>query len=117
MEFFRGDHAGARVGARWPGWAPSSDGTILAYTNHYYVDLGAHNSPMGSPMLSSLMFQGPYAFQHGYVERNVVLTNKVPVGAYRGYGQPEGCFVRELLLDRLARRLRDRPARDPPART
>jgi carbon-monoxide dehydrogenase large subunit len=33
----------------------------------------------------------------------VVVTDKVPVGAYRGYGQPESCFVRELLVDRLAR--------------
>ena len=112
MEFFRGATQ-ARESLHVARMGASSDGTILAYTNHYYVDLGAHNSPMGSPMLSSLMFQGPYAFQHGYVERNVVLTNKVPVGAYRGYGQPEGCFVRELLLDRIARKLRDRPARDP----
>ena len=34
-----------------------------------------------------------------------ILTNKAPVGAYRGYGQPESCFVRELLIDRLAKRL------------
>jgi aerobic carbon-monoxide dehydrogenase large subunit len=27
------------------------------------------------------------------------------VGAYRGYGRPESCFVREVLVDRLARRL------------
>ncbi len=108
MEFFRGATQ-ARESLHVARMGASSDGTILAYTNHYYVDLGAHNSPMGSPMLSSLMFQGPYAFQHGYVERNVVLTNKVPVGAYRGYGQPEGCFVRELLLDRIARKLRIDP--------
>jgi len=108
MEFFRGATQ-ARESLHVARMGASSDGTILAYTNHYYVDLGAHNSPMGSPMLSSLMFQGPYSFQHGYVERNVVLTNKVPVGAYRGYGQPEGCFVRELLLDRIARKLRIDP--------
>jgi carbon-monoxide dehydrogenase large subunit len=104
MEFFRAATQ-ARESLHVARMGAASDGRILAYTNRYYVDLGAHNSPMGSPMLSSLMFQGPYAFQHGYVERNVVLTNKVPVGAYRGYGQPEGCFVRELLLDRIARRL------------
>jgi aerobic carbon-monoxide dehydrogenase large subunit len=108
MEFFRAATQ-ARESLHVARMGAASDGRILAYTNRYYVDLGAHNSPMGSPMLSSLMFQGPYAFLHGYVERNVVLTNKVPVGAYRGYGQPEGCFVRELLLDRIARRLRIDP--------
>lgn len=39
------------------------------------------------------------------VRRNVVLTNKTPVGAYRGYGQPEVNFAREVLLDRIARKL------------
>jgi aerobic carbon-monoxide dehydrogenase large subunit len=108
MEFFRGATQ-AREALHVAKMGASSDGKIVAYTNRYYVDAGAHNSPMGSPMLSSLMFQGPYALEHGYVERNVVLTNKVPVGAYRGYGQPEGCFVRELLLDRIARRLKIDP--------
>jgi carbon-monoxide dehydrogenase large subunit len=104
MEFFRGATQ-ARESVHRAKMGTDAEGRILGYTNTYYVDAGAYNSPMGSPMLSSLMFQGPYKFPHGYVERNVVLTNKVPVGAYRGYGQPEGCFVRELLLDRIARRL------------
>jgi len=104
MEFFRGATQ-ARESVHKARLGVASDGAIVAYTNRYYVDAGAHNSPMGSPMLSSLMFQGPYKFPHGYVERNVVFTNKVPVGAYRGYGQPEGSFVREILLDRAARAL------------
>jgi carbon-monoxide dehydrogenase large subunit len=108
MEFFRGATQ-ARQALHVAKMGADSEGRIQAYTNRYYVDAGAHNSPMGSPMLSSLMFQGPYSFEHGYVERNVVLTNKVPVGAYRGYGQPEGCFVRELLLDRIARQLKIDP--------
>jgi carbon-monoxide dehydrogenase large subunit len=33
------------------------------------------------------------------------MTNKTPIGAYRGYGQPEVNFARERLVDRLARRL------------
>jgi carbon-monoxide dehydrogenase large subunit len=104
MEFFRGATQ-ARESVHNARMGTDADGRIQAYTNTYYVDAGAYNSPMGSPMLTALMMQGPYKFPHGYVERNVVLTNKVPVGAYRGYGQPEGCFVRELLLDRVARRL------------
>ena len=104
LEFFRGATQ-ARESVHMGKMGLSEDGHILSYSNIYYVDAGAHNSPMGSPMLESLMFQGPYKFPNGYSERNVVFTNKVPVGAYRGYGQPEGCFVRELLLDRGARKL------------
>jgi aerobic carbon-monoxide dehydrogenase large subunit len=35
-----------------------------------------------------------------------VATNKVPSGAYRGFGMPQATFVIERLLDRLAGRLR-----------
>ncbi|MCZ7528641.1 MAG: xanthine dehydrogenase family protein molybdopterin-binding subunit [Acidimicrobiia bacterium] len=83
----------------------TADGTITAMRDRYYVDMGAYNSPFGSPMLSSLMFPGPYRVKHCSIERNVVATNKTPVGAYRGYGQPESNFVRETLVDRAARRL------------
>ena len=70
---------------------------------------GGYNSAMGSPQLTSHMFTGPYRVNDAGTEHSVILTNKAPVGAYRGYGQPESCFVRELLIDRLARRLdRDR---------
>jgi carbon-monoxide dehydrogenase large subunit len=108
VEFFRATtHAResvhrVRLGAR-------SDGEIIAMHDLYAVDLGGYNSPTGSPQLSSVMFTGPYRINDARTERQVVLTNKAPVGAYRGYGQPESCFVRELLVDRLARRLgRDR---------
>ena len=55
------------------------------------------------------MFTGPYASTTPAIQRRVVLTNKAPMGAYRGYGQAESNYVREVLVDRLARRLgRDR---------
>src|SRR5262249_55067943 len=45
------------------------------------------------------------------IRRRVALTNKVPMGAYRGYGQAESNYVREVMIDRLARCL----GRDPAA--
>ncbi|HEX3737003.1 MAG TPA: molybdopterin cofactor-binding domain-containing protein, partial [Solirubrobacterales bacterium] len=59
----------------------------------------------GSAQLSSIVFSGPYKVEDGEVERRVALTNKTPVGAYRGYGQPEVDLARESLVDRLARKL------------
>ncbi|HMJ33508.1 MAG TPA: xanthine dehydrogenase family protein molybdopterin-binding subunit [Baekduia sp.] len=82
-----------------------ADGTITAMRDIYTTDLGAYNSPFGSAQLSSVVFTGPYDVPDGFVERRVVLTNKTPIGAYRGYGQPEVNFARERLMDRLARRL------------
>ncbi|MCW2609115.1 MAG: xanthine dehydrogenase, molybdenum binding subunit apoprotein [Cryptosporangiaceae bacterium] len=85
--------------------AARSDGQIVAITDTYATDLGGWNSSFGSAQLSSVVFTGPYKVDDGYVERRVVLTNKTPIGAYRGYGQPEVNFACERLIDRLARRL------------
>ena len=87
-----------RIGAR-------SDGRILVMTDVYSNDLGGLNSPFGSSQLSSVVFNGPYKVDTGHVERRVVVTNKTPIGAYRGYGQPEVNFAYERLIDRLARRI------------
>jgi carbon-monoxide dehydrogenase large subunit len=90
--------------------AGSADGTLTALRDRYVIDAGAYNSPFGPPMLTNLMLPGPYRLRDGEIERRVALTNKVPVGPYRGYGQPESNFVREVLLDRLARKLGQDPA-------
>ncbi len=85
------------------------DGQIVAIEDVYATDLGAYNGPYGSAQLSSVTFTGPYRVADASVERRVVMTSKTPIGAYRGYGQPEVNFAREVLFDRLARRL----GRDP----
>jgi carbon-monoxide dehydrogenase large subunit len=85
--------------------ATDREGRLVAVHNVYLVDAGAFNSPFGPPRLTSFVFPGPYRVNDGHVERRVALTNKTPVGAYRGFGQPESNFVREVLMDRLARRL------------
>ncbi len=81
------------------------DGTLVALRVDYAIDVGAYNSPFGPPMLTNLTLPGPYRLRDALIRRRVVLTNKVPVGPYRGYGQPESNFVREVLVDRVARRL------------
>jgi carbon-monoxide dehydrogenase large subunit len=92
----------ARLGA-------TDDGTIVALEDVYTTDLGAINSPFGSAQLTTITFPGPYRVRDAHMERRVRITSKTPIGAYRGYGQPESNFVREVLVDRLARRL----GRDP----
>lgn len=89
--------------------AADANGRFIAMTNHYTTDIGGWNSPFGSAQLSSVVFTGPYKVADALVERRVALTNKTPVGAYRGYGQPEVNFALEVLVDRLARKLK----RDP----
>jgi len=87
-----------RIGAR-------ADGRIVGMTDSYVNDLGGLNSPFGSSQLSTVVFNGPYKVDDGFVERRIAVTNKTPIGAYRGYGQPEVNFAYERLMDTLARRL------------
>ena len=104
MEYFRASTHG-RESFHDYAIAADRDGRIAAILNDYTTDIGGWNSPFGSSQLSSVTFTGPYRVPDATVRRNVVLTNKTPVGAYRGYGQPEVNFAREVLLDRVARRL------------
>jgi carbon-monoxide dehydrogenase large subunit len=82
----------------------TAEGRFVAMTDVYATDLGAYNSPFGSAQLSSITFVGPYRVHDAFVERRVTLTNKTPIGAYRGYGQPEVNFARE---DPLQLRMRN----------
>lgn len=104
MEHFRAATHGREAAHRFRVGA-TAGGRITALTNSYATDLGGWNSSFGSAQLSSVVFTGPYKVQDARVERRVVLTNKTPIGAYRGYGQPEVNFALEVLIDRLARRL------------
>lgn len=87
-----------RIGAR-------SDGRILAMEDVYTNDLGAVNFAFGSSQQATIVFSGPYKVEDGRVERRVVVTNKTPANAYRGFGQPEANFAYERSIDRLARTL------------
>ncbi|CAH1649705.1 Xanthine dehydrogenase family protein molybdopterin-binding subunit [Hyphomicrobiales bacterium] len=104
MEYFRASTHG-RESIHDMKIAAQADGALAAIELDYYNDIGAWNSPFGSSQLSSVVFTGPYRVADAQVRRNVVLTNKTPIGAYRGYGQPEVNFAREVLIDRLARQL------------
>jgi carbon-monoxide dehydrogenase large subunit len=109
VEFFRSS-VHAREAVHELELGASADGTLAGLRDRYVVDVGAYNGPLGPPLLTNLMLPGPYRLHHVRVDRRVALTNKVPMGAYRGYGQAESNYVREVLLDRLARRLGLDPA-------
>lgn len=81
----------------------SREGRIIALVDHFDQDNGAY--PAGGPIvLHSTLFNmaGPYRIGHVDVIGRGILTNKVPVGPYRGAGRPEANFVIERLLDRAA---------------
>jgi carbon-monoxide dehydrogenase large subunit len=48
---------------------------------------------------------GAYKIEHYAARSRVVVTNTVPVDAYRGYGRPEGGYIAERAIDAVARHL------------
>lgn len=51
------------------------------------------------------MLTGPYRIPHVEVDLTGVVTNKVPSGSYRGWGQPQATFVMERIVDAVAKEL------------
>jgi aerobic carbon-monoxide dehydrogenase large subunit len=89
-----------------------TDGTILGLKDRIVTDMGAYVRALGfvNPSLAAASVPGPYQIQDVRIDSIAVLTNKSPVSAYRGAGQPEATFVRERLLDIAAQRLGLDPA-------
>jgi len=83
------------------------DGTILALRGHVWTDMGAYlrtNGMVGARNTAQFL-SGPYHIPDIDIDASLLLTNKTPVGTYRGPGRFEGDFFRERLLDIAARDL------------
>lgn len=88
--------------------ALDEDGTFLALHVEMHGDMGAHatsgTSGSGPVQVAGLMVEGPYRYSRA-AGATVTgwYTNRVPTGAFRGYGMPEATFIRERLVDEAAR--------------
>ena len=54
------------------------------------------------PWFGACMTTGCYDIRKAYVDVEMVVTNTVPVDAYRGAGRPEAAYVIERLMDKAA---------------
>jgi carbon-monoxide dehydrogenase large subunit len=88
-----------------------AEGRLLALKNSFYHDMGAY-APRGGavPHNTSAALIGPYRIANVSSEIFAVYTNTVTVSAYRGAGQPQGVFVIERTMDRIAAELGRDPA-------
>jgi carbon-monoxide dehydrogenase large subunit len=83
------------------------DGTILGLRGHAFVDMGAYmrtNGAVGARNIAQFM-SGAYRVPNVDIDVSLLLTNKTPVGTYRGPGRFETDFFRERLFDMVARDL------------
>jgi carbon-monoxide dehydrogenase large subunit len=87
--------------------ACTREGTILGLRGHAYVDVGAYmrtNGAVGARNVAQFM-SGPYRIPHIDIDVALQLSNKTPVGTYRGPGRFETDFFRERLFDMVAQDL------------
>ena len=80
------------------------DGTILALQGNVHADVGAYtrtNGMVGARNTAQFL-SGPYRIPDICIETSLMLTNKTPVGTYRGPGRFEADFFRERLFDIVA---------------
>ena len=89
-----------------------ADGRLLALDVHVRGDVGAHLHTKGpAPIFTTgVLMPGPYDVHHYRARIEAVVTNKVPFGAYRAFGQQQATFVMERLMDTAAQRLGVDPA-------
>ena len=84
----------------------SSEGRLLAIRGQLYHDHGAC-TPYGVALPYNAVTNviGPYVLPAFEMEISLCLTNMVPASMTRGAGRPQGAFIMERLLDRIAERI------------
>jgi aerobic carbon-monoxide dehydrogenase large subunit len=80
------------------------DGTILGLRCQAFTDIGAYVRTNGATAARNIaqVIAGPYRIPDVRVDVTLVVTNKTPVGTYRGPGRFESDFCRERLFDMVA---------------
>jgi len=88
--------------------ALDGDGRFLALDVATVANLGAYVAGFGpgcSTNAPSTAMGGPYAVPAVHMDVHGVLTNTVPIDAYRGAGKPEANYLTERLIEIAARKL------------
>lgn len=85
--------------------AIDTDGRFLALRVSISANIGAYCSQAGPyiPWFGASMSTGCYDIPAAHVAVEMILTNTVPVDAYRGAGRPEAAYLIERLVDKAAR--------------
>ena len=84
----------------------SKDGRFRYLDSFMFSDGGPYEAESyGTLMTGCLMSGGPYIIPNVKVEGSAIRNNNLQGGAFRGYGNTQLTFGREILMDRLAQKL------------
>jgi CO/xanthine dehydrogenase Mo-binding subunit len=91
--------------------ATDSNGNLVAVEVDYILDGGAYATLSPVVLWRSIVHSvGPYRCPNVKVDARAVATNRVPCGAFRGFGSPQILFAVECQMDQLAAKLGIEPA-------
>jgi CO/xanthine dehydrogenase Mo-binding subunit len=86
----------ARLGA-------TRDGRVTVVEADCLLDAGGYNYTSNKVLGNlHLTVAGPYDVPNARIDSAAVYTNNVPGGAFRGFGAPQGAFVAETQMNKLA---------------
>ena len=87
-------------------WGARYDGKLVAAEMELIADGGAYmytsNKVLGN---ATIVCTGPYSIPNVKVDTYGVYTNNLPGGAFRGFGAPQGNFLAEMQMNKLAEAL------------
>jgi len=90
--------------------AADEAGNLLGIKADVFIDSGAYQTLSEAVLFRSLVHTpGPYSVPNVKVVAHSVATNKVPNGAFRGFGSPQVIFPHESQMDLLAERVDKSP--------
>lgn len=92
-----GATASVRLGA-------TKDGKLMAFYADYKLNTGPYTTH-GPTVLCAGARKFQYAIPSYFFDGKCVLTNHATAGAFRGYGNMQLAFAREVMIDRLAQKL------------
>jgi carbon-monoxide dehydrogenase large subunit len=83
-----------------------NDGRILGLRARIVADIGnpaLYFTGAAPALVTTSLMTGTYDIPNYAFELTCVATNKCPVGAYRGFGQPQAIFTIERIVDTVAK--------------
>jgi carbon-monoxide dehydrogenase large subunit len=89
--------------------ATTAEGKFLGMRISTLANMGAYYSTFGPAIPTyyyATLLSGTYVIPAIYCDVQGIMTNTVPVDAYRGAGRPEATYVIERIVDRVSRDLK-----------
>lgn len=84
-------------------WGATQEGKLVAAEMEMIADAGAYmytsNKVIGN---ATVVCTGPYFIPQVKADTYAVHTNNIPTGAFRGFGAPQGNFIAEAQMNKLA---------------